>query len=210
MSSRKSPRYQGRITAWKDEQGFGFITPNGGGPTVFIHIKSFLRQGARPAGNEIVTYDLTVNEKGQPRAENVAYVRIGEKPESSYRTSRNWLVAAVAFLGFVATCSLTGKLPAFIFGLYLCMSTAAFIAYAVDKAAAQNNRWRTKESTLHTLGLAGGWPGALFAQQMFRHKYKKQAFQEVFWFTVIANCSALGWLLSPFGSDVRQFLLGSS
>jgi cold shock CspA family protein len=74
MSSQKNPRYQGRISAWKDDQGFGFITPNGGGPTVFVHIKSFVRQGIRPSGNEIVTYDLTVNEKGQPRAENVAYV----------------------------------------------------------------------------------------------------------------------------------------
>lgn len=34
-------RYQGKITDWKDDKGFGFVTPNGGGPRVFVHIKSF-------------------------------------------------------------------------------------------------------------------------------------------------------------------------
>jgi uncharacterized membrane protein YsdA (DUF1294 family)/cold shock CspA family protein len=206
----KSPRYQGKISAWKDEQGFGFITPNGGGPSVFIHVKSFARQGMRPAGNEIVTYELAVNEKGQHRAENVAYVRNRVAPEPSPSTGTRSLVVALAFLGFVAVCSLTGKLPAAVFGLYLVMSIVAFIAYALDKSAARNNRWRTKESTLHTLGLAGGWPGALWAQQVFRHKHKKQAFRQVFWLSVIANCSALGWLLSPFGSSARQIILGAA
>lgn len=207
MISKKNPRYQGRISAWKDDQGFGFITPNGGGPTVFVHVKSFVHQGIRPEGNEIVTYDLAVNEKGKPRAENVAYVHHRYAKEPSCRPGMNSLIAAAAFLGFITTCHFTGKLPALIFGLYIAISIVAFIAYAIDKSAARNNRWRTKESTLHALALAGGWPGALFAQKIFRHKYKKQAFQQVFWFTVIVNCSALGWLLSPFGFNARQLFL---
>jgi hypothetical protein len=31
MNSLNNPRYQGKITSWKGEQGFGFIAPNGGG-----------------------------------------------------------------------------------------------------------------------------------------------------------------------------------
>jgi hypothetical protein len=42
------------------------------------------------------------------------------------------------------------------------------------------------------LGLAGDWPGALFAQQVFRHKHRKQVFRQVSWITVILNCGALG------------------
>ena len=48
-------RYQGKITNWKDEQGFGFVTPNGGGKDVFLHVKSFSRSKKRPVGNELVS-----------------------------------------------------------------------------------------------------------------------------------------------------------
>jgi cold shock CspA family protein len=31
-------RFKGKITDWNDEKGYGFVTPNGGGPRVFVHI----------------------------------------------------------------------------------------------------------------------------------------------------------------------------
>jgi uncharacterized membrane protein YsdA (DUF1294 family) len=39
-----------------------------------------------------------------------------------------------------------------------------------------------------------GWPGALAARRVFRHKTTKQPFRTIFWGTVIANCVALAWL----------------
>jgi uncharacterized membrane protein YsdA (DUF1294 family) len=83
--------------------------------------------------------------------------------------------------------------------VYLAASSITFIAYAWDKSAAKNGRWRTQESTLHLLSLVGGWPGALVAQKTLRHKSRKQSFQFTFWVTVAINCSALGWALSSFG-----------
>jgi len=74
---------------------------------------------------------------------------------------------------------------------YLAASVAAFVAYAVDKSAAQSGRWRTRESTLHALALVGGWPGALIAQRVFRHKSRKPSFQAGFFLTVVLNCAAL-------------------
>jgi uncharacterized membrane protein YsdA (DUF1294 family) len=92
-----------------------------------------------------------------------------------------------------------------VLALYLGASAVAFGAYALDKAAARDGRWRTAEGTLHLFGIVGGWPGALFAQRVFRHKSRKASFQQVFWVTVVVNCLGLGWLLTERGS---QFLTG--
>jgi cold shock CspA family protein len=67
-------RYQGRITSWKDDKGFGFITPNGGAERVFVHIKAFARTDRRPTGNELVTYELRFDDQKRGRAEDVAFV----------------------------------------------------------------------------------------------------------------------------------------
>lgn len=202
MSAHKPPRYQGKITSWKDEQGFGFITPNGGGPEVFLHIKSFNGHGGRPAGGETVTYALFTTDKGQPRAENVSFVRRkGMRP--SIATA--WTVA-VLFLAFVGACVLAGQLPPQVLYAYLGLSMLAFLVYAHDKSAARNGRWRTEESVLHLLGLVGGWPGALVARQVLRHKSKKLAFRTGFWTTVILNIAALAWLLSPMGAELLAMM----
>lgn len=202
MRTQTPPRYMGKITSWKDEQGFGFISPNGGGPAVFVHITSFSSRGARPVDDTLVTYLLTTNEKGQPRAEQVAFFRDRAARPDATPTAARALVVATAFLVLIALLVLTGKLPRLVFALYLGMSMLAFIAYAVDKSAARNNRWRTKESTLHMLGLFGGWPGALVARHLLRHKSKKEAFRVTLWATVILNCGALAWFLTPWGTAI--------
>jgi uncharacterized membrane protein YsdA (DUF1294 family)/cold shock CspA family protein len=208
MRSQKAPRYQGRITSWKDEQGFGFITPHGGGPAVFVHISAFRSQGVRPASNDIVTYHLGANEKG-PRAEQVALVRARAPQKPSADAKQGSLIAAAGFLGFVALSILTGKLPSAFFGLYLGASAVAFLVYAADKAAARKNARRIKESTLHLLGLAGGWPGALAAQQLLRHKSKKESFRKTFRATVLVNCGVLVCCLTPSAARVLREIFGA-
>ncbi|MDB5823509.1 MAG: Cold-shock DNA-binding domain [Herminiimonas sp.] len=207
-STGNGMRFQGKITSWKDDQGFGFITPNGGGPQVFVHIKSLSSQRRRPLGNEIVTYELTMNGKGQPRAENVAFVRDGALKGRSQRKGAGSLWFAAAFLAFVAGSALAGKMLPVVFGLYLGASAVTFVVYAFDKSAAKSNRQRTSERTLHLFSLAGGWPGALFAQRLLRHKSSKESFQMRFWFTVVLNCGIFGWLLTPFGSRALRMVLG--
>lgn len=76
-------------------------------------------------------------------------------------------------------------------GWYLLASIITFIAYAIDKAAAHRNGARIAERTLHVFSLVGGWPGAIGAQAMLRHKSRKQAFRAVFWLTVATNCALL-------------------
>lgn len=203
-------RYQGKITTWKDDKGFGFITPNADGKQVFVHINSFSNRQRRPVGNESVTYELKVDAKGRAQAENVTFA--GERIPSPGPPGRSNIPLSLAalFLAFVAGATFAGKLPLAVLGLYLAASAVAFIAYALDKAAAKSDRWRTHESTLHLFGLMGGWPGALAAQRLLRHKWKKASFQVVFWATVILNCAALGWLLSSSGVGTLRSIFGAA
>jgi uncharacterized membrane protein YsdA (DUF1294 family) len=78
--------------------------------------------------------------------------------------------------------------------IYLLASVVSFLTYALDKSAARAGRWRTRESTLHLLALFGGWPGALLAQRVLRHKSSKRSFQVVFWMTALCNCLVFCWL----------------
>ena len=74
-------RYQGKIAGWKDDQGFGFVTPNGGGEKAFLHIKAFSSRSQRPAEGDLITYELTIDEKRRFRADNVRFV--GERVTST-------------------------------------------------------------------------------------------------------------------------------
>jgi uncharacterized membrane protein YsdA (DUF1294 family)/cold shock CspA family protein len=202
-------RYQGKVTNWKDEQGFGFITPNGGGKQVFVHIKSFSNRQRRPVSHEIVTYELKTDVNGRLSAESVRF--LGERMQSATSSERSKMpfVLTAVFLVFVVGVFLSGMLPIAVLVLYVVASAITFVAYAFDKSAARNDQWRTQESTLHFFALLGGWPGALAAQRLLRHKSKKPSFQFVFWMTIVFNCSALGWLLTPSGNAILHSILGT-
>jgi len=107
------------------------------------------------------------------------------------------LPICIATLFLTVICGLAARhmVPLAVPVVYLTASVAAGILYGMDKSAARNGTWRTPEKTLHVLALIGGWPGALFAQNVFRHKSRKMSFQFAFWATVVLNCGALGWLL---------------
>jgi uncharacterized membrane protein YsdA (DUF1294 family) len=94
-----------------------------------------------------------------------------------------------------AALSALGSYGVALLGVYVVLSVITFAVYGRDKFAAEKGRRRTPESTLHLLSLAGGWPGALVSQRVFRHKTRKQPFRTIFWFTVVANVAAVAWLL---------------
>ncbi|MGF0237891.1 DUF1294 domain-containing protein [Rhodococcus sp. IEGM1300] len=70
---------------------------------------------------------------------------------------------------------------------YGVISVLAFFLYWRDKRKAREAHWRTPENVLHAVELAGGWPGALIAQQLFRHKTRKISFQLIFWAIVLMH-----------------------
>jgi len=91
--------------------------------------------------------------------------------------------------------------------LYCGLSLLCFLLYARDKHAARQGAWRTPEKHLQLLALLGGWPGALLAQKLLRHKSRKASFQRLFWTLVILNVAGLLWLLFPAGRAFVMSLL---
>jgi uncharacterized membrane protein YsdA (DUF1294 family) len=74
---------------------------------------------------------------------------------------------------------------------YILLSPITFYLYYVDKSSAKQQRWRIPEANLHMLELAGGWPGAIAAQQLFRHKNRKENYQTIFWLILMCHVSLL-------------------
>ena len=194
-------RFDGTLSSWNDERGFGYIESTQGGEPIFVHASAWPQGAGRPALNQTISFEVGLGPKGK-RAKNVQLVRArpAGKPAEQARRAQ-WggatLFAIPAFLLLYVVMAILWKTPLWVAGLYLAASTATFIAYAADKSAAARQSRRTPESTLHTLSLIGGWPGALLAQQLLRHKSTKQAFRQAFWATVLLNVIALLVLASP-------------
>jgi uncharacterized membrane protein YsdA (DUF1294 family)/cold shock CspA family protein len=198
---------QGKITSWNDDKGYGFITPSTGRGQVFAHIKAFKYQARRPEVNRLVTYILSTDKQGRICAAEVTMsaAAVVEKDDQC-----NWVLAnayAVLFLVLIAFFCLFGIAPSWSFVVYLGMSLLTYISYYFDKSAAQKGEWRTQESTLHLLALFGGWPGALVAQQLLRHKSIKRSFRMLFWITIGLNSCAFIVLINPSAVESLKSLI---
>lgn len=205
-------REEGRITNWKDDKGFGFITPAGRGERVFVHIKAFVDRSKRPTVDQVVTYELAFDSQKRPRASKVAFAHqrmaapaiAGDgtrKPSAPPDAPLTPTLLALALFTLLIVLTIVRKIHIAVPVVYLLMSILTFLAYGNDKSKAERDLRRTPEATLHYMALFGGWPGAWIAQRIFRHKSKKAAFQNTFWFTVIANCTLLFLLATPMGRD---------
>lgn len=70
------------------------------------------------------------------------------------------------------------KISAILVALYIIViNLVTFCVYGKDKLRARRSEWRTPESTLFILAIAGGSVGALLAMYVFHHKTRKKAFQ---------------------------------
>ena len=188
-------RFAGRITDWNDDKGFGFVVPSGGGDRAFVHVNAFQRGSRRPVQGDLISYRPSRDAQGRLQAREIRHA--GQRIEVPRQPSRLPRAAiGTAALIAAAVAALIGWIPMFVAGAYLALGAVSYLMYRSDKAAAGRGARRTPEGNLHLIDLLGGWPGALIAQQQFRHKTIKQSFQSVFWVTVAVNVVAVGWLVS--------------
>lgn len=188
-------RHAGTLKTWNDERGFGFIAPSDGGHDIFMHIRAFQDRWERPAVGQALTYEIELNPEGKTRATHVilaseTWANATRNKSSTRGSTPLGLVAIIAFAPIVYLEITYWQVPAWYSWVYVAASVISFILYAVDKRAAVTGGWRVPEARLLILGLVGGWPGAIIAQQLLRHKTKKVGFVGPFWVTVLLNVLA--------------------
>jgi uncharacterized membrane protein YsdA (DUF1294 family)/cold shock CspA family protein len=195
-------RLKGKLMKWNEDKAFGFIIPNGGGDHIFIHKSAFSNRQRTPQVKDIITYSIAKDKQGRYFADEATFSGEKLKKKQTKKVSKFSVYLSVLFLVLMVAASVIGRMPINLVLIYIGGSTLTFILYAYDKSKAKQGAWRTPESTLHLFSLAGGWPGAAIAQQTLRHKSQKKEFRFVFWLTVIANFSALAWLMSSSGQQL--------
>jgi uncharacterized membrane protein YsdA (DUF1294 family)/cold shock CspA family protein len=193
---------KGKVISWDDSKGYGFISPIPKGKQIFIHIYAFSNSNRRPQVGDDIIYSVGSDKQGRPCV--IKATLEGNKLQQNKNTTSNnngvtAMIGATFFFVLVAVTILEYKISPIIFILYLVLSMITYSVYQNDKSAAAIGTWRTSENFLHLLALAGGWPGALVAQQRLRHKNKKKSFRFLFWVTVILNCSIYVWFLTTSG-----------
>jgi len=174
-------REKGTLVRWNNDKGYGFIRPHNKKEDIFFHVKSLPHNQRRPKINDVLMYEVGVDEKQQHYARSAKIKGIVWS-----RFTVIWLGITLLF-GIYMYFVLQQKLPFHPLAIYAGMSLLTIRAYSRDKRAARLGTWRIPERRLHLLEMLGGWPGAFLAQLFYRHKSRKIKYQIVFWMIVASH-----------------------
>ena len=223
MEKPIATKQQGRVAKWQDDKGFGFIE-TAAGESVFFHVSEFKAQ-RRPTIGEEVVFSVGYDNQRRLQAKDVqelSFVQQKMAQKNKQIRQRNHKISAqaefesgqkkrlflgIGFYGVLILLAVMNKLSWLVVGWYIALGIITYAMYAKDKAAAQNNHWRTPESTLHLLSALGGWVGAMVAQTYLRHKSQKAEFRLAYYLTVIINMAGLLFILAGGGLDFLEGLL---
>lgn len=200
-------RYQGKITKWNDEKGFGFVLTNGGQREIFVHISAFKNRSTRPQISQLINYEIIKDSAGREQVANASHIKVNRPTSASdeqYDFSLTFLSFMLLVAAFIVERILSGFLPFAYLFVFILANLIAFLYYYMDKTAALKGAWRKSEDSLHLLSLIGGWLGAYIAQKLFRHKTRKASFQWIYKLTVLIHCTAIVMIAVP---NLRQLFL---
>lgn len=188
--------YYGEIVHWNDAKGYGFIRMSKEQPNIFFHISNYAYHHRRPKKGETVAFLLNQNNHLKPTASRVVVQghedTLYQSDAHDQHTTKPYLAEAVIytfldilFYTILASISIPIALASLI------ISVLTFMLYSLDKHASLKNSQRVPEASLHIAALLGGWPGALIARPLLRHKTSKNRFIIFFWLSVIINFFSL-------------------
>lgn len=201
----------GKISEWHDDRGFGFLAPLGDDPAgtrVFFHVRDYDQGSRRPEPGELVKFSASRQDDGRWRADRVRRAVAPARGDAKSvkptkaaarpapRRAPAWALALLvsAYAGGLAVAVEHGRLPMELMFWFVAVNVVTLFFYYGDKTAAQRGESRTPESTLHALEFAGGWPGALLAQRLFRHKTAKASYRAGFRTAVVLHIAVLAGL----------------
>ncbi|MFY8274837.1 DUF1294 domain-containing protein [Pseudoalteromonas sp. SSDWG2] len=200
--------YQGQVTQWHDDKGYGFVHTNGQNERLFVHIKAFESSHLRPKVGDIIVFKKSKDRQGRLQATDIRYASKHrakkQKPSPTRRHGARLCIHLCALAIIISV--IASDIPIWLLAVFALMSVITALAYYRDKNKAQRGLWRTPESTLHLMSLLGGWYGAFWAQNAFNHKSRKPSFLFGFWCSVVANVGCVIWLTTEHGAEYVRLL----
>ncbi|WP_411726712.1 cold shock domain-containing protein [Methyloglobulus sp.] len=97
------PLLKGVLKTWKEDRGFGFITPDNGGKDLFIHISAIGQASRRPVPGDIIHYQVVRDRNGKFRAINASIEGVSAENKSTNKLNKGkssfrWIMAAAVGL----------------------------------------------------------------------------------------------------------------
>ena len=68
MLTKDNPRFNGKLTKWNADRGFGFLVADHGDQELFVHVSAFPRDGHAPVIGEPLSFEMELDKEGRKRA----------------------------------------------------------------------------------------------------------------------------------------------
>jgi len=95
---------KGVLKTWKEDRGFGFISPDDGGKDIFIHISALKGTSRRPVTGDVIYYQIARDNRGKFKAvnANIEGVEILEDKAPGFLDPKKGIVLIVLALVAIA------------------------------------------------------------------------------------------------------------
>lgn len=105
---------KGVLKTWKEDRGFGFISPDDGGKDIFIHISALKGASRRPVTGDVIYYQSARDNRGKYKAINayIEGVEILEDKSAGFFGAKKGVILIVLVLAAIAAALVAFNLTA--------------------------------------------------------------------------------------------------